>query len=205
MNKIGIYIIISPSGKIYVGQSINILNRRSQYKNLNKYCLGIKIYNSLRKYGWEAHKFDILEECLESDLDELEAYYKTLFVMEYGWSKTLFCQIRDGKSSKHSQEIINKIGQSLKEYYKINNHISKGKSKPKGFGDHIRNMGKGKTGNGCIPIIQKGKQGELINIWPSQIEASKKLKISYEGINHCLKGLSKSSGGFIWEYKDIPV
>lgn len=72
---IGIYQIISPTGKIYIGQSRNISKRISQYKNLK--CEGqIKLYRSLIKYGWDKHSFKILEKCIIEDLNKRERYYQ---------------------------------------------------------------------------------------------------------------------------------
>ena len=56
-----IYKIESPSGKIYIGQTINIINRKSCYKRMQCKTQPI-IYNSLKKYGWEQHKFEIIEK-----------------------------------------------------------------------------------------------------------------------------------------------
>ena len=51
MVKIGIYKIVSPSEKIYIGQSINIEKRwEKNYKTL-KCKTQTKLYNSLKKYG----------------------------------------------------------------------------------------------------------------------------------------------------------
>ena len=55
-----IYKIMSPSGKIYVGMTIDLEKRKSKYKNLK--CKGQpKIYNSLNKYSWDAHVFEVIE------------------------------------------------------------------------------------------------------------------------------------------------
>ena len=74
MNKIcGIYKITSPSGKIYIGQSKDIRRRMQYYNRLN--CKNqTKLYNSLLKYGWENHLFEILIECSELELNYLEKY-----------------------------------------------------------------------------------------------------------------------------------
>lgn len=74
----GIYIIESPTGKIYVGQSRNLTKRILRYKNLH--CkTQTKLYNSLKKHGWVAHKFSIIiliaSDTLQSTLDELEQFY----------------------------------------------------------------------------------------------------------------------------------
>lgn len=78
MKKIGIYKITSPSGKIYIGQSIDIENRQKMYRLMHcKYQT--KIYNSIKKYGWENHFFEIIHECSQEELNELEKYYINLF------------------------------------------------------------------------------------------------------------------------------
>lgn len=71
MKNCGIYKITSISGKIYIGSSVDLIKRKSSYKMLS--CKSqIKLYNSLKKHGWENHKFEILEECEFKDLYPLE-------------------------------------------------------------------------------------------------------------------------------------
>jgi len=75
-----IYKITSPSNKIYIGQTKNIKHRISSYKTAN--CkTQTKLYNSIKKYGWELHSVEILEE-IEYDkniLNILEIYYISIF------------------------------------------------------------------------------------------------------------------------------
>lgn len=47
-------------------------------------------------------------------------------------------------------------------------------------------------------VAQYDKEMKLIKIWNSEIEASKKTKISKTSINNNICGLSKSAGGYIW-------
>ena len=70
---IGIYKITSPTKKIYIGQSIDVNDRFTKYKRLNCDNQTILI-RSFRKYGVDSHKFEILEECLESELNDKERY-----------------------------------------------------------------------------------------------------------------------------------
>jgi|CXWK01.1.fsa_nt_gi group I intron endonuclease len=71
LKKMGVYKIISPTGRVYVGSSIDIRHRwwyynRSLAKNqpiLNR---------SFLKHGIDNHKFEIIEECSYSDLFKLE-------------------------------------------------------------------------------------------------------------------------------------
>jgi len=74
MKICGIYKITSPSKKIYIGKSIDILRRHKQYSKL--FCKSqTHLYNSLVKYGFENHKFEIICECEKSDLNDLEKHY----------------------------------------------------------------------------------------------------------------------------------
>ena len=75
---VGIYKITNPSGKIYIGQSVNIDNRISSYKNLK--CKNqTKLYRSLLKYTFENHIFEILEECNIEMLNERERFYQDFY------------------------------------------------------------------------------------------------------------------------------
>lgn len=75
----GIYKITSPSGKIYIGQSLDIKRRFNEYKLLNNVNKQPKLYNSLNKYGSINHFYEILEECSEPDLNNKERYYQDLY------------------------------------------------------------------------------------------------------------------------------
>lgn len=75
---IGIYKITSPSGKVYIGQSRNIRKRFSVYKR--KKCENqIRIYNSIMKYGWDNHIFEVIEECEIELLNERERYWQDFY------------------------------------------------------------------------------------------------------------------------------
>jgi group I intron endonuclease len=76
----GIYKIISPTGKVYVGQSKDIKTRwksyRGQRAGIKKQ---IKLYNSLQKYGHEAHIFEIIEECPAENLNYRERHWQDFY------------------------------------------------------------------------------------------------------------------------------
>ena len=75
---IGIYKITSPTNKIYIGSSKDINNRLCKYKNL-KCKTQSKLYNSLKKYGYENHVIEIIEECTLENLLKRELYYGLKF------------------------------------------------------------------------------------------------------------------------------
>ena len=75
---IGIYKITNPKWKVYIGQSTDIAKRFRYYRNLHCFSQK-KLFNSLKKYGYINHVFEIVEECLVDELNEKEIYYINLF------------------------------------------------------------------------------------------------------------------------------
>jgi len=76
---IGIYKIASPSKRIYIGQSIDIERRKKEYLNLQKCKHQVKLFYSLKKYGFAKHKFEIICECAIEELNDKERYYQELY------------------------------------------------------------------------------------------------------------------------------
>jgi len=111
---IGIYKISSPTGKIYIGQSTNISRRWKNYKHVDNNNVGPKLRNSLKKYGSENHKFEIIEECNVEHLNERETYWKQHYINQLNWDKMLFCEIYDNSSGPKSEETKQKISLSKK-------------------------------------------------------------------------------------------
>jgi group I intron endonuclease len=77
---IGIYKITSPSNRIYIGQSINIDRRFSQYRRLdNSVRTSPKLFRSLKKYGYEKHIFEVIETCDVDVINERERYWQEFY------------------------------------------------------------------------------------------------------------------------------
>lgn len=73
-----VYKITSPSGKVYVGSTIDFAKRISHYKRLD--CKDQrKLYMSFFKYGFQSHIIEILEECCLELLLERERYYGEVY------------------------------------------------------------------------------------------------------------------------------
>jgi len=71
--------ICNPKNEFYIGQTISLKRRLNSYKNLNGVENQKMIYNSLKKYGFENHKVEILCSCNKNDLDLWEKFYIKLF------------------------------------------------------------------------------------------------------------------------------
>lgn len=111
-NICGIYKIVSPTNKLYIGQSVDIEKRFNGYKKLH--CKNqTKLYHSFKKHGVENHKFEVITECEIEQLNELERYYQDLYsVIGTG----LNCRLTesDDKSGEMSDETKLKIGLASK-------------------------------------------------------------------------------------------
>jgi len=98
---IGIYKITNPEGKIYIGQSKDIEKRWKQY-----YCISNrsqrKLYDSFITYGVKNHNFEVIEECIQKDLNQREIW----------WQNELSCFDADkglNLNQKSNYKMVNKI------------------------------------------------------------------------------------------------
>lgn len=77
---VGIYKITnSLNGKSYIGQSVDIKTRWSSHKSRSlattEHHDNMPIHSAMAKYGIDNFTFEVLEECLPSELDEKEKYW----------------------------------------------------------------------------------------------------------------------------------
>lgn len=70
-----IYKITNPSDKVYVGKTYDLRKRINCHKCSAKKGKNIHLHNSIRKYGWDAHFLEIIEEVEDSMLDEREVFW----------------------------------------------------------------------------------------------------------------------------------
>lgn len=75
---IGIYKITSPSGRIYIGQSLDIEKRFRHYKYM-KCKKQVRLYASFVKYGVDKHIFEIVFECDASELNNKEREFQDFY------------------------------------------------------------------------------------------------------------------------------
>lgn len=114
---VGIYKITNKiNNKVYIGQSINILQRwkahRSRPFNPNSLQYNSYFYTSIRKYGISNFLFEILEECKEEELDAKEQEYIQLYKSnqsEFGYNLTAGGQTVSSTSFKILDEELDEI------------------------------------------------------------------------------------------------
>jgi group I intron endonuclease len=119
-----IYHLVSPNGKSYVGQTVNLKQRFNKYSNAN--CKGQpKIYNAILKYGFDSFTIEILESFDKTEnyidkLNKLEIFYIAKF-------NSVDCGLNltgggDGASNL-SKESRKKQAESLKRFYQTEEGI----------------------------------------------------------------------------------
>lgn len=71
-----VYKLTSPNYKVYIGQTVNLGSRLTDYKRLSFPSQRL-IHNSIKKYGWENFKIEILYfgKCYQSEINAIEEYY----------------------------------------------------------------------------------------------------------------------------------
>lgn len=217
---IGIYKITSPTGRVYVGQSVNIENRWTHYKLLD--CEDQpKLFSSFKKYGVENHNFEVKERCELDELNKRERYWQEFYnVIEEGLNcKLVRTKDKSGYLSKETRLKISRANKGKESSMKDKTHSEETKNKMSKsaksrtqnlfgfFGKHSeeskRKMSESKKGRPAKnrrKIIQKDKEGNIVKEWPSLTEAQNALNI--KGIGNVLTGRAKTAGGYVWEYKN---
>lgn len=201
----------------YLGSGSLILKAIKKYgkenfkKEILEYCSTIEELEQRETY-W-INYFDAIK---------LDEYYNLADIRKRG--KNPF----ENKTKEELENIINKI--NIPERNKKIGQSNKGKPKPEGFGEKISKLLKGKKVSeeskikqslklkGRIspnkgkkwnqhqkdkigkPIIQYDLEGNFIKEWSTSVKAKDILKI--KGITECLRGRAKTSGGYIWKYKN---
>lgn len=105
---IGIYVIISPSGAVYVGQSWDIYARWRCHRNEGR-TYGY-LQRSLRKYGSRKHRFSILKQ-LTADVtqDDLNRWER-FFIRQFRQQGVRLMNLTDGgNNGKPTEEVRQRL------------------------------------------------------------------------------------------------
>ena len=107
----GIYKISTPSNKVYIGQSVNIKKRFADHRWPNKRTVSL-LARSVKKYGYSAHKFEVIHELPNDVSKTVLSVYESLYMDLYRSCGVHLLNISDAKESnygyKKTQETIEK-------------------------------------------------------------------------------------------------
>lgn len=207
----GIYKITSPSGKVYIGQSRNILKRWYSYKKSLKHSIGKKLLHSLLKYGFVNHNCEIIEilsnNISQNELNDREKFY----ILQQKVSGKILLNLTEGGEGslgyKHTDEAKLKMKNSKKGKYKGKDNPNYGKglfgeNNPM-YGFKRPEIGKRAKIYASKRVSQYTKTNVFIKQWSSISDAGEFLNIKIANISACAlnKKNYKTAGGFIWKYE----
>lgn len=169
-----IYKITNPKGATYIGQTSNLERRLYMYN----YCLCKSqhlIYNSIKKYTWKEHNFEILEMIEnKEELDKAEIHWISYFksnLNRYRDSNGL--NLTDGGKGNRGGTALSEEGRR-----KISEAAS---------ANFLRTIGKYDFRK---KVYLYNKEGELIQLFQSQTDCSKFLKCASTNISHAINSKS---------------
>lgn len=226
MKKCGIYKITSPTGKIYIGQSIDIDLRFRRYAG-GYVKSQRKLFHSLKKHGWENHLKEVLEICTEIELNSKEIYYSELFdstnpntglnIRKCGGSRGSLSnetKILIGLSNKGrvpSIECRKKISNTLlgntpwnKGVKGVTTAWNKGIPCEENLKVKLRSLYLGVTGQQAYAskkIRQFNLSGEEIKEWYGAREIERELGFKCSVINRASRGERATAYGYKWKYE----
>lgn len=216
------------NGKIYIGQTNNMLRRKKEHLGLFKSddCI---FHRALKKNGFDNFKWEIIHEQKHKDgmaelekkfIKEYNSYYRNVNTKGYnmttggdggcGWNMrpTLLLDLKGNilKEFISAKDCANflKIEDSRLVNDKCIKHNVHEEKFVLYYKDDFLKYGfkiKEKEWN-TLPIVQLDLKGNFIKEFKSISEASIESGGNRTGIIGCLKGYYKSSKNFIWVYKD---
>lgn len=161
-----IYKIVNPKGYVYVGQTTNLKQRKRSYERLEVHNQ-VKIRNSLLKYGWDNHTFEVVEECSIELLNERERYWQEFYncIGKHGLNcrltKTTDKSGLFSSESKEKMSIVGKTHLAKIEKLKASRHDWTGKKHSPETKERMRlaaiGIPKTKEHIAKLPQNQKGK------------------------------------------------
>lgn len=111
----GIYKITSPTGRVYIGQSWDINKRKSSYRYSHGTRFQVHLYNSILKYGWINHIFEVVHELPSDITQEVLDQYEVLYWEAYKELGFKMMNIKHpGSGGKHAKETIVKMKEKRK-------------------------------------------------------------------------------------------
>ena len=213
-----IYKITSPSGRLYVGKTHDLRKRVNAYKcDVRKNRKDLKLHNSLRKYGWDAHILEVIEEVEDAMLDEREIYWiAELNTYCYKNSRGLNMTLGgDGQRSTWMHDLERRRKQSKvfsgagnPFYGKTHTEETRRKlakvmsERNKKQGIKIPEWGAEK-GRDTIrrKILCYDLQGNFVKEYKSLSAASDELKIHHSTISDSLQKRKSQAKGYVFRYK----
>ena len=204
-SKTGIYIITNDiDARVYIGSATSFKQRYATHRNkimLNENC-NPKLKNFANKYGIEHLTFSAVHACCKEDLLKVEQMYLDVF---QPFDDNGFNIVRKAGSPigyKHTQEAKDKMKgrtgmrwdeEHIKYFSEIKKGIKRAESTKTKLREYYAEITK--------PVIAYNQDG-FVAEYSSAMEASIQMGVKKNIIKNSLRGVSKTSNGFVFIYKE---
>lgn len=198
-----IYKITSPSAKVYIGQAWNVRRRLYVYESNN--CKNqTKLHNSILKYGWNSHQFEIVHQLPSDVSQEILTSYEQLYMDLYRGAGIVLMNLKEaGSVGRLSEETKEK----MREKRKGRKHSPETIEKMKGkfFSEERRAGMRLLQKNRYVPVLQFSKSGEFLKEFESLTSAANAVGSKATDILKVCKGVKykPTAKGFRWKFKNI--
>jgi len=220
-----IYKYTSPSGKSYIGQTIDSLYIRAGGPNGKRYNKCPVFYKAIQKYGFKNFEVEILTEVPESQLDDEERKYIEIFNTQipYGYN------VSNGGSAQGTKKVYqydSTTGEFIAEYQSVTDAGKAINRESQGIVDctHGRKL---TCGGYCwslqklnkYPIYEKQEileystdlkevkmydlEGNFLQSFKSITEAARFCDGERSAIKRCCRHELKTHKGYKWECSEI--
>ena len=229
MPKCGIYKYTNKiNGKIYIGQSSDIIARKSSHRNQSLYGgkdMNCPFHLAIKKYGIDNFDFEIIEECDKSLLNEREQYWIEYYnSYNNGYNATTsgnHCEKETGRplllydyDGNFIKEIHNiaatarELGVSYGTVYGVLEGDRKSTKnfqiKYKETDDFPKKIAPYKSRQGgAYIVLQLDKNDNILNEYKSVNEAARQTGCDSSAISKVCRGKLRTTGGFKWKYKEV--
>jgi group I intron endonuclease len=210
------------NGKKYIGQTCNKPQKRFG-KNGTGYIGSRVFYNAILKYGWDNFYHDILysnltrEQANIIEQSMILAYNTTDRKFGYNLqsggknhkasdeTRQILSKMKKGKytgaqnpfyGKKHTEETRKRLSESHKYIFLGDKNPNYGKKHTAEAKERMRTSRKGKH------ILQYDLNGNYIREWEYMSLAIKEYGLDKRSLQRACQGVLKTTGGYIWKYKD---
>ena len=184
------------NGKSYVGMTSRKPNER--WRSGKGYKNNLRMWNDIQNSDWN-------KDWKHNIIGKFEDKQEALNIEEmFIW---LFDSTNDGYNistyDRNSYKRTDKTRRKNSEAHTGEKNPMYGKHHSEDTKRKMSEAHKGKIYANTKPILQFSKNGELIAEYSSLTEASRQTGCYQTNICNCCKGERKSTGGYIWKYKEI--
>lgn len=201
---VGVYKLVNRANcRVYIGKSKDFKNIWAIYDGVLENDK-LSLQEDLKKYGARNFEFSLIEECLESQLQEKGDYYADKYreentinkenVSVNGQDENVKIK-RKRKSSKHRE-----LNDGLKK------HLEKMRTDPEYRAEMVKKYKNNRPNSIAINMIDKST-GEILMTFPKIMDGAAWIrentnysKADYATINKICNGNGKTAYGFKWEY-----